>query len=81
MAVKDKFQGVDISPVTLKDGSLRAAFDPLTHPGTSGYGATVLTGSAKVGTTAFGGKGSAENSAAPRPVDGGGQPQEHEGGH
>lgn len=81
MATKDKFQGVDISPVTLKDGSLRAAFDPLTHPGTSGYGAVVKTGTAKVGTTAFGGRGEAQGEGSPDPVDGGGQPYAREGGH
>lgn len=52
MTVKDKFQGVDISPATLKDGSLLAALNPVTHPGTTGFGATVLTGSAKPGPLA-----------------------------
>lgn len=44
------FQGVSIDPVQLKSGALRAAFDPLTNPGTTGYGANVLTGTAKAGT-------------------------------
>ena len=69
------FQGVDINPVNLKNGSLFAALNPTTSPGTSGYGAVVQTGTAKVGTALYGGRGSAENSAAPRPLDGGGQPR------
>lgn len=52
MTVKDQFQGVDISPATLKDGSLAAALDPVVNPGTSGFGANVRTGTAKVGALA-----------------------------
>lgn len=49
MAVKDKYQGVEISPATVKDGTLKGSLDPVLHPGTSGYGATVRTGTAKAG--------------------------------
>jgi hypothetical protein len=61
--------GVPITPATLKDGTLLATFDSVVHPATAGYGATLRTGTAKVGSTLFGGRGSAENSAAARPAD------------
>ena len=48
------FMGVAITPATVKDGTLKGAFDPILKPGTTGFGATVLTGSAKAGSTATG---------------------------
>lgn len=58
--------GVDITPANLKNGSLKATFDSVLHPSTSGFGANLRTGTAKVG-----GAASVENSAAPRPTDSG----------
>lgn len=47
--MSSSFMGVSIDPTTVKDGSLKAAFDPITHPQTTGFGVTVLTGTPKAG--------------------------------
>lgn len=69
MATKDQHQGVDISPATLKDGTLLAALDPVINPGTQILTGQPRTGVAKTGNENYGGTGEKSGRLSPRPVD------------